>query len=183
MTFHPQVRPAKTALPSPALLLSSTVTTSARRTPALLAEELAGLAGDGDAERAQVLGEDAGVGVQIERPLALTHHRGEPAAGVDLADRAAGVHRLPHHGGGRRDGAVERRQVVVEEVVADVEVHGVDRQVEGAGNVQRLVEALRVDPELGREVAAVVADAALGAGGADAGVDAQADVPPRFRRP
>ena len=36
MTFQPQVRPAKTALPSPALLLSSTVTTSASSTAAFL---------------------------------------------------------------------------------------------------------------------------------------------------
>ena len=89
----------------------------------------------------------------------------------------------PRHGGRRRDGAVERRQVVVQQVVADVEVDGVDGEVVRARHGDRLVEPLRVDAELGRRVAAVVADAALGAGGADARVDAQTDGAPAIPPP
>ena len=63
----------------------------------VLAEHLAGLAGDGHAERAEVLGEDARVGVEVERPLSLPHDGREAAAGVDLAHGAAGVDDAPRH--------------------------------------------------------------------------------------
>ncbi len=84
--------------------------------------------------------------------------------------------------GHRRGRLAKRRQIVVEQVVAHVEVDGVHRQVVFARDGEGLVQPLRVDAELGRLVAAVVADAAVGVDGASAGVHAQPDraaaVPP-----
>ena len=50
----------------------------------LVGEELAGLDADGDAEVAEVPREDAGVGIEIEWPLAFVQRRPQAAADVDL---------------------------------------------------------------------------------------------------
>src|SRR5665648_857980 len=178
ITFQPQVRPAKTALPSPAALLSSTVTTSARSTaPFRLkispgSQAMVTPSGPKCSARMPVYASRSSGRwpcrmTAARPPPALTSRSGQPAS---ITCRAMAV-------------AAERRQVVVEQMVADVKVDRVDSEVVGARHGERLVEALRVDAELGRLVAAVVADAALGAGGADAGVDADADRAPAIPPP
>ena len=183
MTFQPAARPTK-VVPS----RSSTRHDLGQQHAGVLGEELARLRADDDAERPQMPRQDRGPGVEVERPIALLQLRAQAAAGVDLLDRTAGVLQAAHHHGRLGDGVVERRQVLVEELVAEVEVDGVDGEVVAPRDRERLVELLGVDAELRRLLAAVDAEALLvggrgadrhvGVGGAGPGVHADADATP-----
>ncbi len=77
----------------------------------------------------------------------------EPAAGVDLGDRAAEVDEMLDHAGHRGRGVVEGGQVFVEHAVGHVEVDGVDGEAVRARHLDSALEVVGVDAELGRPLA------------------------------
>ena len=89
------------------------------------ADPLARLARDRDAEAAQPVLEHADIGVQVERPLAGMVGDAQPAAGVDLGDRAAESDEMLDHAGHHGRRMVEGGQVFIEHPVGHVEVDGV----------------------------------------------------------
>ena len=169
MTFQPASRPTK-VVPR----RSSTVTTSARRTPPSLARNSPGSAPTATPSSPKRRARIGGVGVEVQRPLALVQRSAEAAAHVDLRERAAGVEQRLRHPRHRLEGGVERGQLVVQHAVGEVHVQRVDREAVTTGGVEGGAEVLLVDAELGRPGAAVQA---LGVAAHDAAarVDAQAD--------
>ena len=71
-------------------------------------------------------GEDAGVGVEVYRPLAFVQRHPQTAANVDLLQRAACVHEPAHQARALAQGLVADRQLVVQHPVRQVEVRRVD---------------------------------------------------------
>ena len=97
-----------------------------------------------------MLREHVRVGVDVERLVLRPLRDAETAARVDLPDLVAGVEHAPGHLGDAFDRDLEPREPVGQEPVADVDVHGVDREPVFGGEGERVVELLGQDAELRR---------------------------------
>jgi hypothetical protein len=88
--------------------------------PRLLDEVVAGLAGDPDVQRTQVVGEEAGKGLDVEWLLRRLVGNAESPSRVDLFDRMTGVREPPGHRRGAFDRELERGKRVREHSPTDV---------------------------------------------------------------
>jgi len=96
-----------------------------------------------------VPGEDAGVGVEVHRPLAFVQRHPQTAADVDLPQRAACVHEPAHQARALAEGLVEDRQLVVQHPVRQVEVRRVDGEAVSRGARHGLLEVAFRDVRAG----------------------------------
>ena len=147
-TFQPRSRPTNGRRP---VLDRHDLAEQDRR---VLDEVVARLDRDRDAARTEVARQDRRIRVEVDRLLLLARRRAQTTADVDLVDRAAGSTSRSAIATAAR-ARLERRQPVGQPARAGVEVDRVDRQVMAPGGVDRVVEPVRVDPELRRPVAAV----------------------------
>ena len=139
----------------------------------VLAELIAGLAGDRDPERAEMARQDRGVCVEIDRLLLLPRRGAEPATDVDLADRVAGGAQPFDRLDRGEERPLEATEPIGQPARSGVEMDRVDPQPMARGRRDRVVEPLEADPELGRPVSGVLE--VLVVAGADPRIDPDPD--------
>ena len=148
----------------------------------VLHHEVAGLEGRRDAVRPEVPRDDAGIGVEVHRPLPVPRDPPEPAAHVDLADREAGLEQPVEEPRRADERRLEPVELVAQPAGPGVEVQRVHDEPVAADGRDRVVEPVLGDAELGRPLAGV--GEVLRVAGAGARVDPDADRSgPGARRP